>query len=366
MSTFVETCFCRGRGPLGITTPHHHDRPDLIATMLRERHVARFIVASHGFGKSSLAFEYAQIVFAFQHVFWVKGTSPCFLRDLDAGTFVDAVLRLDRQAALVVWDDVPPLNDERAEAFADVLDTLLGQGVESVVTCTPSADRFASLERDRLLLDARELLLTDTEMQMEGQAGRLPKQWEYECIDALRIPCVRWHEGNAQALLARGLQAEELPGDVWLVMLTLLLLEHGSLDDLLQFLPLERAEEALHEIARAYPLFGVDERTGLFHTLDIDAELVLDAFARRIDALAAASLHESRAALCEHVADALLARGRARRACEFAMAASTKKAGAAWLARRGWRLLAAGEAQPYCDFHHHVMRSATGLQDELS
>lgn len=366
MSTFVETCLCHGRGPLGIMTPRHHDRPDLIAALLRERTVPRFIVASHGFGKSSLAFEYAQIVFSFQHVFWIKGTSPCFLRDLDADTFVDAVLQVDAQAALVVWDDVPPLNDERAEVFGETLDALLGRGVESVITCTPSADRYASLERDRLLLDAHELLLTDAEMHAECEAGRLPKRWEHECIDALRIPCVRWHDGNARALLVRGLQAEELPGDMWLVMLTLLLLEHGTLDDLLSFLPLERAEEAFGEIARAYPLFGADARTALFHTIDMDASLIMDAFGRRIDALAATSLYETRSALCEHVADALLARGQARRACEFASAFGTKKTGAAWLSHRGWRLLEAGEAQPYCDFHHHVMRSASGFQDELS
>lgn len=366
MSTFIESCFCRGRGPLGIMTVRHRDRPDLIATMLRERNVARFIVASHGFGKSSLAFEYAQIVFTFQHVFWVKGTSPCFLRDLDAGTLADAILHVDHEAALVVWDDVPPLSDERADAFAHVIDALLGQGVESVVTCMPSADRFASLERDRLLLDAHDLLLSDAEMQAECAAGQLPQHWERECIDAMRIPCVRWHEGNARALLVRGLQAEELPGDAWLVMLTLLLLEHGSLDDLLPFLPLERAEEAFHEVARGYPLFGADERTGLFHTLDMDASLVLDAFSRRIDALASASLHETRPGLYEHMADALLSRGQTRRACEFASASSTKKAGALWLARRGWKLLVAGEAQSYCDFHHQVMRSAVGLQDELS
>lgn len=366
MPTFVETCLCHGHGPLGIMASRHHDRPDLIAALLRERNVVRFIVASHGFGKSSLAFEYAQIVFAFQHVFWIKGTSPCFLRDLDAATFVDAILQADAQAALVVWDDIPPLNDERAEAFGETLDALLSQGVESVVTCAPSADRFASIERDRLMLDARELLLTDAEMQAECEAGRLSKQWEYECIDALCIPCVRWHEGNARALLVRGLQTEELPGDVWLVMFTLLLLEHGTLDDLLPFLPLERAEEAFREIASAYPLFGADARTGSFHTLDVDANLIMDAFARRIDALAAASVYETRSALCEHMADALLARGQARRACELVSAFSAKKTGAAWLSRRGWRLLEAGEAQPYCDFHHHVMRSASGFQDELS
>lgn len=366
MPTFLETCFCRGRGPLGVVTTHHVGRPDLIAAMLRERSVARFIVASPGFGRSSLAYEYADIVFSFQHVFWVKGTSPCFLRDLDAEAFVGGITALDRDAALVVWDDVPPLSCERAELFAAVLDELLSRGIESVVTCTPSADVFASLERDRLLLDARDLLLSDEEMRAECDAGRLEKQWELSCIDGLRIPCVRWCDHDASALLVRGLQTEELPSDVWLVMLVLLLLEHGSLDDLESFLPAERADEAIQQIAADYPLFGVDERTGLFHTLTMDVVTVLDAFSRRLDALAASSLHATRAVLCEHVADAMLERGRAERACAFVSACSTKKTGGAWLARQGWKLLKAAQAHPFCEFHQQVSRASAATTDRLS
>lgn len=366
MSTFLETCLCRGRGPQGVMTNHHIGRPDHIAAMLRERNVARFIVASAGFGRSSLAYEYADIVFSFQHVFWVRGTSPCFLRDLDAGAFPEGILALDRQAALVVWDDVPTLSHERAEAFAAVLDALLEQGVESVVVCAPSADLFGSLERDRLLFGAHDLLLSDEEMRAECDAGRLAKQWEASCIDAMRIPSVRWCDHDAMALLVRGLQAEELPADARLVMLVLLLLEHGSLDDLLSFLPAERVEEAVQRIAAGYPLFGVDERTGLFHSLPVEVDTLLDAFGRCLDALAASSLHDGRGALCEHVADALLERGQAQRACSFALSCSTKKTGSLWLARQGWKLLAAGQVHPFCEFYQQMTRVSAGVADQLS
>lgn len=366
MSTFLETCLCHGRGPLGIMTNRHIGRPDHIAAMLRERSVARFIVASAGFGRSTLAYEYADIVFSFQHVFWVKGASPCFLRDLDAGGLVEGILDLDRDAALVVWDDVPALSDERAELFAAVLDELLERGVESVVVCSPSADLYGPLERDRLLLDAHDLLLSDEEMRAECEAGRLPKIWEAGCIDGMRIPSVRWCDHDAAPLLVRGLQAEELPGDAWLVMLVLLLLEHGALDELLSFLPAERVDEAVQRIAEAYPLFGVDERTGRFHALSVEVVTVLDAFSRRLDSLAASSLHDGRAALCEHVADALLERGQAERACSFALSCTTKKDGSVWLARQGWKLLAAGQVHPFCEFHQQMTRTSAGIADQLA
>ncbi len=366
MSTFLKSCLCRGRGPSGIVSTHHVGRPDLIAAMLRERNVARFIVASPGFGRSSLAYEYADIVFSFQHVFWVKGTSPCFLRDLDAETFVDGMFAVDRDMGLVVWDDVPSLSAERAALFAAVVDELLDRGVESVVVCTPSADRYGPLERDRLLLGARELLLTDEEMRAECEAGRLGKRWEASCTDGQRIPCIRWCDHDAATLLVRGLQTEELPNDAWLVMMVLLLFERGMLDDLLSFLPAERLDEAAQRIAADYPLFGVDERTGLFRTLAVDVPTVLDGFGRRLDALAAASLHDGRIALCEHVADALLQRGQAERACAFAFSCSTKKTGGAWLARQGWRLLEAAQAHPFCEFHRQMTRTCAGVADRLS
>lgn len=59
MPEFLKKASCRGRRPLHLASRRQIPRPDLIAKLLRERHVARFIVAPDGFGKTGLALEYA-------------------------------------------------------------------------------------------------------------------------------------------------------------------------------------------------------------------------------------------------------------------------------------------------------------------
>ena len=55
MSEFLEASACKGRRPDRVAIRRLVPRPDLIARLLRERHVARFLVAPDGFGKTTLA-----------------------------------------------------------------------------------------------------------------------------------------------------------------------------------------------------------------------------------------------------------------------------------------------------------------------
>lgn len=55
MPEFLKKASCRGRRPLHLVPRRQIPRPNLIAKLLRERHVARFIVAPDGFGKTGLA-----------------------------------------------------------------------------------------------------------------------------------------------------------------------------------------------------------------------------------------------------------------------------------------------------------------------
>ena len=91
MTGFLKQSSCKGHRPNHLASRRHYPRPDLIARLLRERHVARFLVAPEGFGKTGLAMEYADVVFSFDHVFWINGKSPCFLRDLDRGIILSLI-----------------------------------------------------------------------------------------------------------------------------------------------------------------------------------------------------------------------------------------------------------------------------------
>ena len=126
------------------------------------------MVARQVSGKAPRWHEYAETVFAFDHVL-DRLRKSCFLRDLDARGIVDGFVEVDDQSFLAVFEDVPPLDSLRAELFGAVLDDLLERGCEVLITYTPAADVFAD-QIDRMLVGAGDLLLSDEEVDF----ARLP------------------------------------------------------------------------------------------------------------------------------------------------------------------------------------------------
>ncbi len=136
MTRFIQPRACEGRRPHGVVPDRLRSRPRLLSRLLEDRGALRLVVAPPGFGKATLAFEYASGMFQFEHVFWLRGASPCFLRDLDAGVLAEAVLEADEHAALMVVADLPLLTDDRAEAFAEVVERLADASCEVISTTT--------------------------------------------------------------------------------------------------------------------------------------------------------------------------------------------------------------------------------------
>ena len=88
-------------------------------------------------------------MFQFEHAFWLRGSSPCFLRDLDAGVLAEAVLEADEHAALMVVTDLPLLTDDRAEAFAEVVERLADANCEVIATTTRADGAVRQARRHR-------------------------------------------------------------------------------------------------------------------------------------------------------------------------------------------------------------------------
>lgn len=343
MPRFMEACACDGKRPEGVVS-RRRSRPDLIARLLRNRHVARCLVAPTGFGKSTLAFEYADIVFGFKRTFWINARSPCFLRDLDAGVLLSSILDIDSSPHLIVCEDLPRLDSQRAAEFGDLVDALLDAGVEVLLTCVPSADALADVQRDRILISGEDLLLDDAEMELDEREGAALDQLKRAYSPIERIACVRWSDTGA-ATLVEGIRAEELTNDVRLIMFAMLALGRGSLEELRAIAPPERVEEIAHVAVRSYPLLGVDARARGFHAVEVGVEELARAFGSRVDDLAAMSVDRMRDALCARIGDALAARGDAERACSFMASFATKKGALDWLRRAGWSMVFAGFGQ---------------------
>ena len=125
MSTFITKAACRGRRPASLLDYNGYKRPHLVARLLKERDVPRFVVAPDGYGKTAIALEYAETVFEWSHVFWINCQSPCFIRDLDAVGIAPLCFDVDERPSLVVFDAVPLLDAQRSQRLSREIDMLL-------------------------------------------------------------------------------------------------------------------------------------------------------------------------------------------------------------------------------------------------
>lgn len=363
MPEFLKKAPCRGRRPLHLASRRQIPRPDLIAKLLRERHVARFIVAPDGFGKTGLAMEYADTVFSFEHVAWLDGRSPCFLRDLDRGAIARTLLADDPQPFLAVVDDVPLLDPERAELLSDELDLLLDRDCEVMVTCMPSRDAFAR-HRDRIKLTAADLLLTDAELDLLRTPGERSADPASEIPPAHRVAAFVWGSDADRAGFLGAALGEELPADLLLPLFAMAALGEGALEDVAAFGPFGPDQEAL--LAEQYLYLGIDSQLGRFEAAPFEARALAEAFARKLGPLAERSLFPDASTLVVRLGDALVARGAHERACDLVRLLAARAPRAAWLAEQGKALLEAACLVPACEVHRSLAGETAGRGARLS
>ena len=329
MSGFIRKAACRGHCPTIFRSYRYYERPELTARLLQERSVARFIVAPDGYGKSSLALDYAHVVFGFKRVYWVNGKSPCFLRDLDAETMVDDLTRGEEPASLVVFDDVPPLDAARTELFSAQVDQLLESGSEVVVTLVPSADAYAHLQRDRMRLGAGDLLLNDEEVARTfGSGVASPEVRQRENKD--RVPGLAWAAADGVQRFCTQAFSEALPADMLLAMASMLVLGTGTFTELENVLHV--SSDTCAHFAEDYPHLGIECDTELFATYAFGAADVVRVARKAASVLSAQAPCATWPELVFAWANMLCRSGNVRRACDVVRLGVAAGDRAGWLA----------------------------------
>lgn len=316
-----------------------------MSRLLRERGVARFIVAPDGYGKTTLALEYAEVVFSWAHVFWINGKSPCFMRDLDAGSLASDCLSCDPHAALVVFEDVPSLDSARTQAFSAQLDQLIAAGCEALVTCAPAHDAVIRMQRDCVCLRSVDLLLDDDELdgaRSGEEAARLPA---YQIGAASRVPALVWatadHVGRTFANSCFG---EEVSGDVLLAFATMFLLQSAPLEVAGELCPSFRGVMDL--LSEDYPHLGIDAESGRFDAPRILVEDLAVPLKKHLDNLAIWAQVDDKEHLVVKWADALSHEGGWPRACDIMRLLGSRAQRIDWVLAQGWEIVRAGCTHP--------------------
>ncbi len=345
MTNFIRDAACRGRQPQGVIPLRHISRPQLVNELLAERYSPRFLVAPAGFGKKTLMGEYAQVVFSFEHVFWICGTSPCFLRDLDAGTILSDLQTHDNGQLLVVFQDVPCLDERRADEFTVLIEELIRKGNEVICSLAPSADVYGGRLKDRVLLNGFGLLVTAEERQ-----PRLVDE-ERPVAETLppssRIPCLVWGE-RGQLQLLEGLRREDIPQDLFLVASAILLVGRGEVSELECFLEKGRLAEAVDLLARDYPYTGLGGEGDTFLASPIAVGDFTQVISHSLRQSCANALCGNRDGMASRAANLLLNHGEVDRAFETMACVASQSSTMQWLGENSWTLVRAGYSKDYC------------------
>lgn len=342
MSGFIQKAACSGRRPSQFAGFAGFQRSRLIARLLNERSIARFVIAPSGYGKTSLLVDYAETMFAWAHVFWINGLSPCFIRDLDEGTIARDCLAADKGARLVVFDDVPILDPQRASTFSEQIDELLAAQCEVVVSCTPRSDTLGSYQRDRTRITASELLLDDEELDSTRNAEERVKVPASNVLDSDRVPTLVWGEGRSTAsdFVKAGL-GEQMPADLLLAMGGMLAMQKGRIESLEAIGPLDW--EMLEGLSIDYPHLGFDSDAGRFEAPSIAVDDLAVGIKGALGDMVSVSHFDSREQLVGAWADVLCdSENEQGRACDLVRVLCPRSKRARWLAERAELLVGSG------------------------
>lgn len=259
-----------------------HRRKHLLTRLLENRGVVRYISAPKGFGKSTLAYEYADMAFGRDETLWVDCQDPSFLCNLDSGRFPGCYFKDGTPALvtrlLVVFDDLCMLDEERAAVFSDGIDQLLSAGIEVIVNSIPANDCLGQMQQDRIYIAARDLLVEQGEISEDHPVSS-------EMMAAsLGIPSLIWLSGDATEIACvRGFFSEGLPMEVKLPALAMFLLVEGTLGEV-EDIGISVPQDVCELLARSYPQVGLRIPGDRFHTVEVPVDELLECARGVIDA----------------------------------------------------------------------------------
>lgn len=341
MADFIMNSICGGCKPKHLRGRRIHQRAGLVSRMMQKRDAVRFLIAPSGFGKTALAAEYAESIFAFQNVFWLNAQSPCFLRDVDKGTLGPSLASHANASSLVVIEDLPQLAALRAESVSSCIDGLLDQGFEVIVTTVPPNGGFADKQPDGVIVCSRDFLVSREEL------GAIESSFSDASCDARAllpaggVPGLLWGGSQAPLDMLKGIVADAPPSDVLFALFVLVSLGGGSLEDVEAFSgPLKSDTRATLE--KDYLFAGIDGHRERFESYPFPIEDIVCAFSGPLARMAAASGFADANALAARLADAMLSQGECERACSFVDRCCTADRRMSWLSSRSSELIETG------------------------
>lgn len=299
MSSYVARCACNGTHPRSVSTKDVVLRNELISKLMEDRNSVRIIKAPNGFGKSTLAAQYSEIVFSYADVYWFNCESPCFLRDLDNGSLCTQM----NEVKLAVFDDLPHLDDDRVDKFILLLDDLSNASVEVLITVTPVNDTVSSSNPSSIIIDTNDLLLSDGEKEI------------FKIKDDIRIVSLK---NNPYKYLLNCLIDEKFSYEIYSQVFLIYVFIEGNLG-------IFQSCEILKFLSDDYLYFGLDNYKKNFKVKKLDIYEICSVFEGYIDGISKFLNYKDKDHMAHEIAEKLLKHGNYGRAIRIVNAICTPK-----------------------------------------
>ncbi|VEG99786.1 DNA-binding transcriptional activator of the SARP family [Slackia heliotrinireducens] len=365
MKGFLRRCACNGHRPQALGLESRCSRGRLAKKMLQERGVPRILVAPTGFGKTSLVAEYAQDIFEFRNTFWIDCTDPCFLRELDAKRLGLQLVEAGGEGFLAVFDDVPYLDDARAEEFSETIDSLVDSGWEVVVSTTPAFSSILDHQTVCVRVTAEDLLVDDMEYEGSKDLSFMDKRVPMKDVRRQsRVPALVWGMRPDVDRFALHL-VDDLPIELRLSLFIMLVLQHGVMEDVTIF-GRGVKKDTRRFFMESYPFLGVNTVSESFDACIMDIGHVRMAFGGCLDEMVAHSSNMNVDSLIQKMADYLVSKRRYLRACEVMSTFCSRSKRASWLTQKQGMLLRVGQPLLVLDLYESLGEGKGACSAELT
>ena len=262
-----------------------HERKRLLSMLLSRRNALRVICAPSLYGKSVLAYQYAQQVFQDESVNWIDASEPSFLLALDRGLESLSARLLASQDVLskpdlFVIDGCPFLDDGRFDMLHDLIAKLLKMDHEVILTTDDTrwlvTGEFPcqAIDAQLLLLDEREEVLwsdldaraaqeasTQAATQLSQGAHQEKERTGRSLLDA--IAGCRGHEHAAHDRFVTMLENSAVRTEEEALAMVMLLLGSGALHEMRAYTA-DLSDALLMNIERRYPHAGITTLSPMF------------------------------------------------------------------------------------------------------
>ena len=308
-------------------------RNRLITEMLHHRNLARVIVAPPGHGKSYLAYVYVGILFEREAVRWIDAGRPDLLLALDRRLTARDKIENYKTFKIFVFDNLPFLNKERRIAFKKVIEELLEDGCEVVITMRPTFNLDETLGNKCDLIPAQEMKLGYGEVKKAyGLTESVPreKQGPYIHCKFKSIPSLALGNNDDAEKFFMSLNARCLPDVCRAAIFAILVLQEGNIKDISNITKRFNGDSQ-KLLVRHYPYLGLDHTSGKFNVCRIHMGTIHEAFREDLDTILTNGVKSSNEFFLESLAKLLIRENDHARAIELLLYEYPMKKRPGWI-----------------------------------